>query len=64
MLNTIMVDIPVIFQRSNGIDDVLRIQAHLVDADIPFLCQKRTLELGQSKVNTMMRNLELEIDGK
>ena len=44
-LSTLMVKIPVIVQRSDGRDDVLRIQAYLVDTDIPFLCVKRTLEL-------------------
>ena len=44
-LSTSMVKIPVIVQRSNGRDDVLKVQAYLVDADIPFLCRKRMLKL-------------------
>ena len=59
-----MVDNPVIVQRSNGRDNVLWIQAYLVNADNPFLCGKRMLELWQSKVDTKRRILETEIDGK
>ena len=32
-----IVKIPVIVQRNDGRDDVLKVQAYLVDADIPFL---------------------------
>ena len=53
-----------IVQRSDGRDNYLRIQAYQVDADIPFLCGKRTLELLQLKVDTKKRILEMEIDGK
>ena len=44
-LSKMMVEIPVIVQRSDGKGDMLRIQAYLVDPDIPFLSGKRTLEL-------------------
>ena len=43
---------------------MLRIQAYLVDTDIPFLYGKRTLELWQLKVDTKKRILETEIEGK
>ena len=59
-----MVQIPVIIQRNDRRDEVLKIQAYLIDADIPFLCGKRTLELWQSNINTKRRILETEIDRK
>ena len=59
-----MVEILVISQWSNRRDDVLKVQAYLVDADIPFLCGKMMLELWQSKVDTKKRILETEIDSK
>ena len=46
-LSSLMVQIPVIVQRNDGRDEVLKIQAYLVDTDIPFLCGKRTLEIWQ-----------------
>ena len=63
-LSSLMVQIPVIVQRNDGRDEVLKIQAYLVDAHIPFLCGKRTLEHWQSNINTKRRILETEIDRK
>ena len=40
-----MVETPLIVQRFDGKDDVLKVQIYLVDTDIPFLCVKRTLDL-------------------
>ena len=56
-----MVKIPVIVQRNDGRDDVLKVQVYLVDADIPFLCGERTMELEQSKIYTKKKVLETEI---
>ena len=63
-LSMLMVKIPGIVQTSDGSDDMLGVQAYLLDAGIPFLCAKRRLELWQSKVDTERRILETEIDGK
>ena len=61
-LSKSIVEIPVIVQRNDGRDNVLKVQAYLVDADIPFLCGKRTMELWQSKIDTKRKILETEID--
>ena len=37
-----MVELPVIVRRMDGKEDVLRVFTYLVDADVPFLCGKRT----------------------
>ena len=57
-----IVDIPVKVQRDDGKDDALKVQAYLVDADIPFLYGKRTMELWQSKIDTKKKILETEIN--
>ena len=44
-LSKSIVEIPVIVQRNDGRDDVLKVQAYLVDADITFLCGKRTVRV-------------------
>ena len=43
-LSNLMVEIPVIVQRLDGKEDVLKVQTYIVDAEVPFLCGKRTLE--------------------
>ena len=40
-----MVELPLIIRRLDGKDDVLRVFTYLVEADVPFLCGKRTIEL-------------------
>ena len=39
-----LVELLILVTRLDGREDVLTIQTYLVDADIPFLCGKRTLE--------------------
>ena len=60
-----MVEIPVIVRRMDGKEDVLKVFTYLVDADVPFLCGKRTMvEKWNSKIDTKNKVLETEIDGK
>lgn len=42
-LSKSIVKIPIIVQRNDGKDDVLKVKAYLVDTDIPFLCRKELL---------------------
>ena len=51
-LSSLMVQIPVIVQRNNRKDEVLKIQAYLVDAEIPFPCGKRTHVYPYKTINT------------
>merc|ERR1711942_514947 len=62
--STVMVELPMIVKRMDGKDDVLKVFAYLVDADVPFLCGKRTLENWSSKVDTINKILETKIDGE
>ena len=41
--STSLVELPILVMRLDGREDVLTIQTYLVDAEIPFLCGKRTL---------------------
>merc|ERR1712112_21783 len=62
--STVMVELPMIVKRMDGKDDVLKVFAYLVEADVPFLCGKRTLEKWRSKVDTTNKVLETMIDGE
>ena len=39
-----MIELPVLITKVDGVEDVLTVQTYLVDAEVPFLCGKRTLE--------------------
>merc|ERR1712240_943659 len=59
-----MVELPVIVRRMDGKENVLKVFTYLVDADVPFLCGKRTMvERWNSKIDTKNMVLETEIDG-
>ena len=45
-------------------DNVLRVFTYLVEADVPFLCGKRTIENWNSKIDTKNKVLETEMDGE
>merc|ERR1712240_293130 len=63
-VSTKIVELPVIVRRMDGKEDVLRVFTYLVDADVPFLCGKRTMvERWNSKIDTKNMVLETEIDG-
>merc|ERR1712112_668831 len=62
--STVMVELPMIVKRMDGKDDVLKVFAYLVEADVPFLCGKRTLDNWNSKVDTTNKVLETMIDGE
>ena len=38
-----LVELPVVLTRMDGKEDVLKVLTYLVDADVPFLCGKRTM---------------------
>merc|ERR1712002_132937 len=63
-INTVMVEHPLIVKRMDGKDDVLKVFAYLVEADVPFLCGKITLEKWNSKVDTTNKVLETMIEGE
>ena len=44
----------------DGREDVLVVQMYLVDAEVPFLCDKRTLEMWNFKIDSRRKILEIE----
>ena len=51
-LSQTLVEIPVLVTRLDGQEDVLIIHTYLVDAEVPFLCGKQTLENWNSKIKS------------
>ena len=43
-VSTFKVDFSILITRMDGREDVLTVQTYLVDAEVPFLCGKKTLE--------------------
>ena len=43
-VSTSKVDLPILVTRMDGREDVLTVQTYLVDAEVPFLCGKKTLK--------------------
>ena len=57
-ISRVMVELPMIVKRMDGRDDVLKVFTYLVEADVPFLCGKRTIENWNSKIDSKNRILE------
>ena len=43
-ISTSRIDLPILIVRRDGKEDVLTVPTYLVDAEVPFLCGKETLE--------------------
>ena len=43
-ISNIVIDLPNLVTRMDGVVDVLIVKTYLVDAEVPFLCGKKTLE--------------------
>ena len=56
-----MVEFPVLVTRLDGKEDVLVIQTYLVDAEVPFLCGKQTLESWNFKIDGREKILEIQL---
>ena len=52
-------ELPILITRLDGTEDVLTFQTYLVDAEIPFLCGKRTLEDWNFQRNGREKILEI-----
>ena len=59
-LSQTLVELPFLVTRLDGREDVLIIHTYLVDAEVPFLCGKQTLESWNFKIKSKDKILELE----
>lgn len=63
-VSKIMVELPIIVNRLDGKKDVLKVFAYLVDKVVPFLCEKKTIEKWNLKIDTKNKVLGTEIEGE
>ena len=62
-LSVKMVELPVMVTRLDGKEDVLVLHTYLVEAEVPLLCGKRTLELWKFRLDGKRKVLEIEPHG-
>ena len=56
-----LVELPILVTRMDGREDVLKVQTYLVDAEVPFLCGKQTLESWSFKIDREEKILKIQI---
>ena len=56
-----LVELPILVTRMDGKEDVLIVQTYLVDAEVPFLCGKQTLESCNLKIDGPEKILEIHM---
>ena len=56
-----LVELPILVTKMDGREDVLIVQTYLVDAEVPFLCGKQTLESWNFKIDGPEKILEIHI---
>ena len=58
-VSTSLIDLPILVTRRDGREDVLNVPTYLVDAEVPFLCGKKTLEDWNFQLNGQNKTLEV-----
>ena len=56
-----LVELPILITRMDGKEDVLIVHTYLVDAEVPFLCDKQTLETWNLKIDGQEKILEIHM---
>ena len=57
-----LVELPVLISRLDRKEDVLVIQTYLIDAEVPFLCGKQTLEYWKFKIDGVENILDIRVN--
>ena len=60
-VSTSLVELPILITRLDGKEDVLIVQTYLVDAEVPFLCGKQTLETWNFKIEGQEKILDKKL---
>ena len=58
-MSTSKIDLPILITRMDGKEDVLTVPTYLVDAEVPFLCGKKTLEDWNFQISGRDKILEI-----
>ena len=54
-----LVELPVLVTRLDGREDVLIIQTYIIDAEVPFLCGKKTRDSLNLNIHGIEKILEI-----
>ena len=54
-----MIELPILVTRKDGREDVFNVPTYLVDAEVPFLCGKKTFEDWNFQLNGQNKTLEV-----
>ena len=54
-----LIELPILITKLDRKEDVLVVQTYLVDAEVPFLCGKQTLEAWRFKIDGENKVLEI-----
>ena len=60
-ISNTVVELLILVIRMDDIDDVLIVKTYLVDAEVPFLCGKQTLESWNFKIDGQEKILEIHM---
>ena len=60
-VSELLVELPILVTRMDGKEDVLKVQTYLVDAEVPFLCSKQTLESWNFNIYGPEKMLEIHM---
>ena len=60
-ISKLMVELPILVTRMDGKEDVLKVQTYIVDAEVPFLCGKQTLESWNFNIYGPQKMLEIHM---
>ena len=60
-VSKLLVELPILIIRLEGKEDVLTVQTYLIDAEVPFLCGKQTLESWNIKIDGKDKILEIQV---
>ena len=58
-VSTSKIDLPILVTRKDCKEDVLTVPTYLVDAEVPFLCGKKTLEDWNFQISGRDKTLEV-----
>ena len=58
-ISTSRIYLPILIVRNDGKEDVLTVPTYLVDAEVPFLCGKKTLEDWNFQISGREKILEI-----
>ena len=55
-----LIELPILITKLDRKEDVLVVQTFLVDSEVPFLCEKQTLEAWSFKIDRKNKVLEIK----